>query len=168
MDHNFRKAQATDLDRIMEIIEGAKQQMLREGKNQWDAAYPAREHIETDLQEGNAYVMLTAGRVVAYGAVVFTGEPAYADIQGKWLTEQPYVVLHRLAVAQEAKGQGLGLLFMQEVERLSLSARVYSFKVDTNHDNDRMLHLLDKLGFTFCGNIYYQQGYRMAYEKLLA
>ena len=41
---------------------------------------------------------------------MFTGEPSYAVIQGKWLSEQPYVVLHRLAVSGEARGGGVGII----------------------------------------------------------
>ena len=57
---------------------------------------------------------------------------------------------------------------MQEVERLALGKGVHSFKADTNYDNERMQHLFEKMGFTYCGTIFYQQGKRMAYEKLLA
>ncbi len=167
MEYIFRKASLTEVDRIMEIIDEAKLQMRREGKNQWDEKYPARQHIETDIADGNAYVMILEGQIAAYGAVVFTGEPAYNGIQGRWLSEQPYVVLHRLAVTESVKGHGIGRLFMQEVERMSRSAGVHSFKVDTNYDNARMLRLLDKTGFTYCGQIFYPQGARMAYEKLL-
>ena len=111
--------------------------------------------------------MLREGQIVAYGAVVFTGESSYNDIQGKWLTEQPYVVLHRLAVSECDKGHGIGQRFMEEVERMSVAKGVFSFKVDTNHDNERMLRVLEKTGFTYCGNIFFQGDYRMAYEKLL-
>ena len=38
-------------------------------------------------------------RVIAYAAVVYDGEPAYDAIEGRWLTAGPYVVVHRLAVA---------------------------------------------------------------------
>lgn len=151
----------------MEIIDEAKRQMEREGKHQWDESYPTREHIAADINDGSAIVMLGVGRIVAYGAAVFTGEPAYDDIRGKWLSVQPYVVLHRLAVSEETKGRGAGLLFVQHVERLAVAAGIRSFKVDTNYDNSRMLRLLDKAGFTFCGNITYEKGSRMAYEKLL-
>ena len=166
-EYTFRRATTADTDRIMEIIEQAKRQMWREGKDQWTAAYPARGNIDADIQQGAAHVMLHAGHIVAYGAVVLTGEPVYEEIRGQWLTNQPYVVLHRLAVADEAKGHGVGVRFMHGVERVAAAAGVHSFRVDTNHDNSRMLRLLDKEGFTFCCNVYYQQGERMAYEKLL-
>lgn len=141
--------------------------MGREGKHQWDENYPTRCNIENDVKNGTAYVMLMNGQIVAYGASVFTGEPAYKEINGKWLTDEPYVVLHRLAVAEEAKGHGIGLFYMNEVEKLALAAGVKSFKIDTNHDNSRMLRLLEKTGFTFCGKIRYPRGERIAFEKLL-
>lgn len=167
MPYTFRPATADDIEAIMAIIAEAKEQMRREGKHQWDDTYPVRHHIQTDIQKGSAYVMASADRLVAYGAVVFTGEPAYIEIEGRWLTEQPYVVLHRLAVTESIKGHGIGALFMQETERLATAANIHSFKIDTNHDNTRMLRLLTKMGFTYCGTIHYQQGSRMAYEKLL-
>ena len=168
MEYTFREASTADIPRIMEIIGEAKRQMAREGKNQWDDAYPTRADIESDIAGGAARVMLVGtGRIVAYGAIALTGEPAYNDIRGRWLSDRPYAVLHRLAVAEETKGRGVGLLFIREAERLAIAAGVKSFKVDTNHDNSRMLRLLEKAGFTFCGTIRYPQGERMAFEKLL-
>lgn len=167
MNYSFRKATSSDISDIMKIIGEAKVQMAREGKHQWDSSYPSRTHIENDIQAGAAYVIDHANQLLAYGATIFTGEPAYNKIQGSWLSEGPYVVLHRLAVAEAAKGNGVGLLFIQETERLALTAGIHNFRVDTNHDNERMLRLLDKAGFTHCGTICYPQGSRMAFEKML-
>ena len=167
MEYLFRKATIAELDDIMVIIDFARQQMLSEGKHQWDANYPARTHIENDIHAGVGYVMVVDDKVVAYGAVVFTGEPSYNSIKGHWLSEQPYVVLHRIAVAKESRGMGIGRLFMQEVEKMALEKGVHSFKVDTNYDNERMQRTFKKQGFTYCGEIYYEGGTRMAYEKLL-
>ena len=167
MEYIFRKATAVENGSIMEIINDAKQQMLREGKSQWNESYPTISNIDTDIANGNAYVMLSNGRIVAYGAVVFTGEPAYDNIEGQWSSEQPYVVLHRIAVARSARRKGIGMRFMHEVERLSISKGIHSFKVDTNYDNERMLRLFEKMGFVYCGKICYPQGERMGYEKLL-
>ncbi len=40
-------------------------------------------------------------------------------------------------------------------------------KVDTNFDNAAMLHILKKLGYTYCGEVYLAGGERKAFEKLL-
>lgn len=53
------------------------------------------------------------GNVIAYGAVVFDGEPAYDAIEGAWLTDGEYVVLHRMAVADGEKGRGVATEFMR-------------------------------------------------------
>jgi hypothetical protein len=39
--------------------------------------------------------------------------------------------------------------------------------VDTNFDNAAMLHILKKLGYTYCGEVYLAGGERKAFEKLL-
>lgn len=163
----FRRAAESDIDGIMTIIRQAVNQMLREGKHQWDDTYPQRCHIADDIARGCGYVMCRGGRLAAYGAVVFSGEPAYNSIRGQWLAGGRYVVLHRLAVADEIKGQGVAARFMAEVERMAVEKGIHSFKVDTNHDNKRMQRVLRKLGFTYCGVISYPKGERMAYEKPL-
>ena len=164
----FRKACMADADAIMEIIDYARHRMWQEGKHQWDETYPLRTHIEADMQQGNAYVMCRAGRVVAYGAVAFGEEPAYRRLlDGEWKSDLSYVVLHRLAVAGTERRQGVGEAFMREVERLMQMHGVHSFRVDTNYDNGAMLHLFRKLHFDYCGTVGYDRGTRMAYEKLI-
>lgn len=163
----LRKATNDDSDRIWEIILQAKEQMLRQNKQQWDETYPLPEHIAKDIDNGYAYVLCNESTAIAYAAIAFDGEPAYESIEGKWLSVQPYVVVHRLAVADEMKQQGIASLFMQKVEELSREHGIHSFKVDTNFDNFYMQKILKKLGFSYCGEIIYGRGSRMAYEKLL-
>lgn len=104
----FRPTLPDDLERICTIIRQAQAQMRLRGSRQWQNGYPAAAHITDDIDRGYGHVLCThTGLVVAYGAVVFDGEPAYAEIDGTWLDQAPYVVLHRLAVAQEVKGQGI-------------------------------------------------------------
>ena len=156
MQLTFRKATTEDAARIWEIILQAKAQMLRQNKQQWDETYPLPENIANDIRNGYAYVLCSEADIIAYNS-----------IDGSWLSEQPYVVVHRLAVANEMKQKGIASLFMQKVEELSRSQGIHSFKVDTNFDNFYMHRMLEKLGFSYCGEILYQRGSRMAYEKLL-
>ena len=103
----FRKAEETDIERIWQIIGQAKAQMQRLGSQQWDENYPAIEHIRQDIQDGNGYVICREDRVVAYGVISFHGGPVYKDIEGKWSNDLPYVIVHRLAIADEMKRQGM-------------------------------------------------------------
>ncbi len=163
----FRKAMSTDTERIWQIILQAKEQMRLRNSEQWQNGYPAVENITYDIENGYGYVLCLDNHVVAYAAVVFGGEPAYGAIQGNWLTDQPYIVVHRLAVAEEMKQRGIATQFMQQVEELSRQQQVYSFRVDTNFDNLYMQKMLARLGFIYCGEVMYESSSRMAYEKKL-
>ena len=164
---HFRKAKHTDTERIWQIILQAKEQMRRMNSRQWQDGYPAVENITNDIKNGYGYVLCDKDVVIAYGAVVFDGEPAYNNIQGKWLTDLPYVVVHRLAVADEVKNRGIATLFMQKVEELAKEKKAGSFRVDTNFDNLFMHKMLFALDFTYCGEIFYDKNQRRAYEKVL-
>ncbi len=171
----LRPATMEEVPAIWEIILQAKAQMYREGKHQWDENYPTVPILENDVRRGWGYVLVPDNcstqpepDIIAYGAVVFDGEPAYDGLRdGKWLSGQPYVVLHRLAVADSWKRQGMAVRYMQAVCDLAISRGIRSFKVDTNYDNFYMQRVFSRLGFTYCGRIRYEAGERMAYEKLL-
>lgn len=169
---NFRPAASGDVERILQIIAQAQRQMREAGSRQWQNGYPARGHILSDLRRGYGYVLQRPGcespeAVIAYGAVVFDGEPAYDAIEGAWLGEGGYVVLHRLAVADGAKEQGVAGEYIRRTELAARERGVGSFRADTNFDNLRMLHILRREGFAYCGKIQYESGERLAFEKRL-
>ena len=166
----FRQAQSCETDRIMQIIRQAQARMHAAGSRQWQDGYPAPGHISADIGRNRGYVLCKPGvesplSVIAYGAVVFDGEPAYGAIDGAWLTGGDYVVLHRLAVADGEKGRGVAAEFMRRTEALARGRGVGSFRVDTNFDNRYMLRMLERLRFAYCGKIVYGSGERLAFEK---
>lgn len=165
----FRPAAEADLGRIMEIIRAAQARMRARGSSQWQNGYPAATDIRRDIERGYGHLLAEAetGLTVAYGAVLFEGEPAYEAIEGRWLTTGPYVMVHRLAVAEERLRQGVARRFMQRVEALALTRGIGSFRVDTNFDNVGMLALLAEAGFVRCGEIRYGAEHREAFEKVL-
>ena len=156
-----------DVPAIMTLVEAAVRRLAAMGVDQWQDGYPNRGRIEQDVAEGIGYVIEENDRVVAYGAVIFTGEDAYRAIEGRWLTdEENYVVVHRLCVADEVVGQGFGRHFMEAVEQFS-RGRVRSFRVDTHADNRVMQSLLPRLGFTRCGTIRIDGRPFEAFEKII-
>jgi hypothetical protein len=167
MDFIFRKSEQTDIERIWQIVLQAKEQLRRMNSRQWQDGYPAIENIENDIAGGYGYVLCGDKGIIAYGAVSFDGEPACNNIRGKWLSNLPYVVVHRLAVADEVKNRGMATLFMQKVQELCKQKDIHSFRVDTNFDNLYMQKILFALDFTYCGEIFYDLNQRRAYEKIL-
>ncbi len=166
----LRRAKLEDIARIIEIIIQAQRQMANNGSDQWQNGYPSEKDILNDINQENGYILESHNlNIIGYAAIIFTGEPAYNTISdGNWLiNNHKYVVVHRLAVADEVKGNGIAIHFMTKIEELAKAKGFNDFRVDTNFDNFAMLKSLDRLGFTKCGKIIYESGERLAFEKLL-
>jgi GNAT superfamily N-acetyltransferase len=164
---NLRPAKLSELDTIWEILQDAIAQRKRDGSEQWQQGYPNLETVTKDIQDGYGYVVEEDEEVVAYAAIIFGVEPNYAKITGKWLSEGDYAVVHRVATAEAVKGKGVATQLFILIEELSRSKGIFSIKVDTNFDNQPMLRILEKLSYTYCGEIFFGGATRMAFEKLL-
>lgn len=163
----LRKAVISDAGIIWEILQQAIEQRRRDGSQQWQSGYPNEQVVEEDIASGYGYVLADNDDVIAYAAVVFGIEPAYNDIKGAWLSLGDYAAIHRVAVADTAKGKGVAKHLFTLIEGLAVTNNVYSIKVDTNFDNIPMLKILDRLNYTYCGEVFFYGAPRMAYEKLL-
>ena len=86
-----------DFDGCWTVINEAREQMIKSGRHQWTEQYPAYKDILADINNGNAYVLTVNDQIAVYGAVVLNGEPAYEFLEGKWLTNSNYYVIHRFA-----------------------------------------------------------------------
>lgn len=166
--YSLRPAEAEDITTILEFVGGAQRRLAESGIDQWQNGYPNRERIENDVLAGVGRVLCIDGRAIAYGAVVYTGESAYNNLQGgSWLTEGThYATIHRLCVADEEVGKGVGKAFMALVEKEVALRGVASIRVDTHPDNRIMQSLISSLGYTYCGTVTYESP-RLAYEKRL-
>lgn len=160
-----RYARQTDLSAIMTIIHQAKSRMNALGIDQWQDGYPNEESLLTDIQAKQGYVFIEKNVVVAYAAIVFTDDPYYKNIDGEWLTNDPYVVVHRIAVHDNYTHQGIATHILQTAEKKAAQRGVSSFRIDTHHDNRLMRNMIRKFGFTLCGIVEVRDGKRLAYEK---
>lgn len=164
-----RLAQESDIDSILNIITQAQKYLKEAGVNQWQNGYPNRTSIEQDIEGKKAYVLEREGKILATAALSFNDECTYDVIyEGKWLSEGSYGVIHRVAVAQNYKGEGIAGRFFAQLEEICKEQGAKSIKIDTHEDNQSMQRLLKKLGFTDCGIIFLKDGNkRIAFEKLL-
>lgn len=164
----LRKAVFSELPVIWDILQEAIEQRRQDGSDQWQNGYPNEQTVRDDISNGHGFVLVDDGMVIAYAAIIFDVEPAYTDIIGKWLSNGDYAVVHRVAAANKVKGKGIATLLFKEIEALCLKQQVYSIKVDTNFDNVPMLKIMDRLGYTYCGEILFGGAPRRAYEKVMS
>lgn len=163
----FRKATTEDIDTIERMIKAASGRLGAAGIDQWQRGYPNRTSIENDVEAGVGMVLALGNEILAYGAVIFTGEPAYNDLTGgQWLTNGEYAVVHRLCVSEIFVGMGFAKQFMSAAEAMA-AERVKSFRIDTHPDNKIMQNLVERMGFTYCGDVVIESR-RLAYEKIIA
>lgn len=164
----FRKAEVQEAERIWGIIQEAIDKRKDEGSSQWQDGYPNLEVVKQDIDRGYGYVSINpAGLLTGYLALIFDGEPAYEAIAEQWLTNRPFSVVHRIAVSQENYIKGQATWMLEQAEAESLKQGFLSLKVDTNYDNAGMLRVLDKLGYVYCGDVYFRGSARKAFEKKL-
>lgn len=160
-------AEVLDIPEIMALIAQAKAFLKQNGVVQWQDGYPDLACIERDVARNTGYLCVEQENIIGYLCIDFDGEPAYDKLDGKWLSIQPYVVVHRFALDNTVKGKGIGSKVFQMVGALSRNRGIHSFKVDTDNDNQIMKHLLQKNGFEYCGTICFDNSEKIAYEKLI-
>lgn len=164
------KAKAEDLPAIMAIIQDAKDNLKRMGVDQWQQGYPDEAVIRNDIQNSNSYLYYEQGQLVGTFALFLEDDPTYAHIEnGEWLTkEEPYAVIHRIAVAKEALGTGVMGRLIERVGDICYAKGFTSVRIDTHPDNKSMQRALGKAAYEYCGHIFLEDGdLRLAYEKLL-
>lgn len=167
MSYQFRPATTTDIPAIWQLLQQAIQRRKDDGSNQWQDGYPNPEVVTRDIENGNGYVLSQANHLIAYCAILSNDEPAYNDIEGKWLTTGDFVVFHRIAVSDAFLGKGVAKVMFDCIETVARKHNIYSIKADTNFNNAAMLALFHKMGYVYCGEVYFRGSPRKAFEKVL-
>jgi len=158
----IQKATLSQLPQIMDIYEKARSFMIQTGNpTQWGTAYPPEEMIRQDISNGKSYVNLREGNICAVFYFAVEEDPTYGYIDGAWLNDAPYGVIHRIAVGESGKGAAAEC-FCFACEKCD------NLRIDTHTDNIPMQKCLMKNGFQFCGTIYLEDGDpRIAYQKVV-
>ena len=156
----IRKTNMQDLDEALDIYQYARDFMIKSGNDkQWGNIHPVKELIIEDIKNGLSYVCIKDEKIAAVFYFNIEEEPTYAKINGAWLNDKPYGVIHRIARAADAKGAGAFCI------NWCLSQH-NSIRIDTHKDNKPMLALLEKLGFAYCGIIWLENNdERLAFQK---
>lgn len=161
------RARPEELDICCAIIDSGRKFQREQGFIQWSDEYPGRELLLDDIRAGKGYLLRVNGRAAGYLCMDFDGEPAYREIRGAWRLEEPYAVIHRMAVSEEFRGKGLADMAFGLAGELCLKKGIGYMRADTDYPNKRMQHILEKNGFVLCGEISYESGDRLAYDKRL-
>lgn len=162
----IRLAHPNEVGQITNILDDAKRYLAASGSSQWQGenGYPNQDDVIEDILENHGYVGLVEGEIVAYAAVYLGNQAEYSAIyDGKWKHDNYlYVTFHRIAVAADYRGQQVAQTFLQG---LIEGHKGPDFRCDTHENNKPMQHILEKLGFVYCGKVPID-GERLAYQKI--
>lgn len=177
MGLTFRSATSGDVDGIWDVLLDGKAALKRMGIDQWQGSYPSKAVVQSDVDAHRSYVIEEDGTILATAVVGFSGEPTYDAIDGAWLTSSTsanprYAVLHRVASLSTQAGRGLGRMLLEYGVQTAREHCSESVRIETHPDNEPMLKLIERCGFTRCGitRIDHAEGgnpNRVAFEMLL-
>ena len=165
----IRKAKMSDISDIEAVYADARE-LMRESGNpaQWGDEYPPSELIRADIEEGSLHVAEEDGEILAVFYYSEREEKCYGEIDGEWLNDEPYAVIHRIAISKKARGRGVAGRCFDYCFSLHPNIRI-----DTHADNLPMQGSLMKNGFSLCGRIKIDRpscgadsGIRLAYHKV--
>ena len=157
----IRHATTEDMGAILPIYDHARSYMRQNGNpTQWSGSYPDEATLLDDIQKHRLFVCTDDGEILGVFCYFFGDDPTYLRIyEGSWRNDQPYGVLHRIAVSSHRRGVAS---FCYDY----CFSQCKNLKIDTHRDNIPMQKSLVKNGFSYCGIIYLATGdERLAYQK---
>jgi ribosomal protein S18 acetylase RimI-like enzyme len=156
MNYNFRKANTSDLDQILKIVEDAKQYLKESGSNQWNGptGYPNIIDFKLDIENNNLYVLTSSNKVIGFEALIIGIDENYLEIDGNWLTNSNnYMSIHRIAISKEYRNKHIAKYLIQNAINLAINLNLDALRGDTHKLNIPMQKLFLSQNFKHCGTI---------------
>lgn len=162
----IRQANLSDLESILDVIKEAQARMKNSGMTQWQNDYPNRDIIYQDIVNNSLYVYILDG-VVCGTMSVFSTDSVYEFIDGKWLNENAYKVIHRIAVSNRALGKNIS---GEMIDFVFNTFDIKDIRIDTHPLNTPMIKSLERQNFIYCGIVHVTtdtDSLRLAFQKHL-
>lgn len=164
----IRSAVPEDLDAIMAIVAETVADMQDYGNEQWNTDYPDRDRFSQDITNQSLFIATDGDELCGFIAVddveptEYNGQP--------WRIHTPCKVIHRLAVANNRRGQGWASLLETYAVGLARESWIHYLKTDTHSTNLEMQKFLEHKGYARAGTMRLperSQDY-YCYDKILA
>ncbi len=163
----YEKAQESDRDAVMGLLNVAKDNMKENGIDQWDELYPAVGDVSKDIREGTLTLVKQGGKLVAVYTLNRTQDTAYkfGDFKD---TSDNFVVLHRLCVNPEYQGMGIAAQALKHIDETAAKEGFSSIRLDVFTKNSRAVKLYENAGYNYAGDAYFRKGRFLLMEKLIS
>ena len=171
MDFIYKKPTLDQIDDIMIAVEDSRELLKEQGNGQWQDGYPNRDSFITDIKNGRLFAIFDDNNpdiLVGVCACTYYEEDYSHLYEGQWLTDLPYMVMHRVALKKEYRNKGYGKRLFEVFIDVATKEGYHSLRIDTHEYNDIMRHIITKFGFIYCGKaILTPNKDRVVYEKVI-
>lgn len=157
----FERARYEHLNRIMELIDSSRNYMRKNGNLvQWTNGYPSIDIMKTSIDKNELFICKEKNGIHGVFCWSMDADPNYTYIEGgKWLNEEKYGVIHRVA------GDGMIKSLGKKIIEWCYSQHP-NVRIDTHESNLPMRRILEEMEFQYCGIIYVADGTpRLAFQK---
>lgn len=150
----IRRAEAKDIDNIIEITKACAAYMISKNIYQWNTHYPNKQAFLNDIERNELYVLEIENKVKGCITISTIMDEEYIPIS--WLTpNEKNIYIHRLAVHPEIQGQGHAQQLMAFAEAYAKDNNYQSVRLDTFSQNHRNQTFYALRGYQKLGSIYF-------------
>lgn len=170
-----RLGKLADAIQIAEIFEDAKEKFKSDGTFQWKGMYPNIDSFYSDLENELVIVFEEDKKILGTATIVLSIDKNYNEIDGKWLNNDLYVSIHRIATRRGYLKKGIASSLFKKAEEIALEKGIKNIRIDTHRNNIDMRSLLERLGYVECGviillnrnDLTIKERERIAYQKII-
>ena len=166
----IKQTKIENLPIVLRIVNMSKEEFALAGIDQWQKGYPKRSDFLQDIMVNESYTIFDDDCIMGTFMLSKDPEPTYNNvINGAWLHDGDYAVIHRFTIDPTHRRQGLASKTFKEIELiLGKDDSIKSIRIDSHKNNLGMQSLLKKMGYEYIGLIYLKDGdERYAYEKFI-
>lgn len=146
-----RQAILDDLPFIMDIVEKTIREMRDYNNTQWDEIYPQTSDFAADIEKGELFAVDRDGCLAGFICINRVEPVEYNGLP--WSQDYSALVIHRMAVDPNCRGNGVGTELLAHAECLASQARINYLKTDTNSLNTNAQKLFERCGYRRVGTM---------------
>lgn len=166
MTITYRKPNPDEVFKIYQHYSRVIASMQEKGIDQWDDLYPNCAVIAADIAAGDLWIGESDGRLICAFAINTECEEEYNACPWQY-PDEPYIVVHRLAVNPLFQRQGVAKNAMGFVENSAKEKGIKTIRLDTFCGNPFGRALYENSGFKTIGFAHWRKGDFQIMEKVL-
>ena len=146
------KATQHDFSAVCALYQAVCAGMADSASPQWVwGEYPNEEFLQKSLDAGTLYVAHEDGKLLCAVTIDTNFDPEYADVN--WLFGTKPGAFHRLAIAPDQQGKGLGKKIIADVCDILCSQGCDTLRIDTYANNEKAQRLYGAIGMRKAGEV---------------